>query len=99
MLIWIKDREIKWEEGVERASRPIKNFMLRQVKEQDVALFIKVGNKEIPDTPEELTFDVLIPAFITSELKIAFIISFVIFIPFLVIDMIVVFDMLKIVVV
>ncbi len=80
--------EIKWDEGLKRAGEPIKNFMLKQVDEKDVALFIRIAGKPLPRTENDVTFDVLIPAFITSELKTAFIIGFIMYIPFLIIDMI-----------
>jgi len=80
--------EISWDEGLKIAGGPIRNFMLKQVDEKDVALFIKISRKPLPRTEADVTFDVLIPAFITSELKTAFIIGFVLYIPFLVIDMI-----------
>ena len=81
--------EITWKEGLERAGKPIKTFMLRQVDEKDVALFVRISKKPLPRTVDDLTYDVIIPAFITSELKTAFIIGFLLYIPFLVIDMIV----------
>jgi len=83
------EEKISWDDGLKAAEKPIKDFMLRQVDETDVALFIKISRKPIPRTSADLTLDVIIPAFITSELKKAFIIGFILFIPFLVIDMIV----------
>jgi len=80
--------EINWSDGMKKAGEPIRNFMLKQVNEKDVALFIKISRKPLPRTAADVSFDVLIPAFITSELKTAFIIGFVLYIPFLVIDMI-----------
>lgn len=82
-------KDITWEEGLKNAGEPMKTFMLRQVDEKDVALFIKISKRPLPRNADDLTFDVLIPAFMTSELKKAFIIGFILFIPFLVIDMIV----------
>ncbi len=81
--------KISWKEGLERAGEPLRLFMLRQVDEKDVALFVKIAKKPIPKTAADLSFDVLIPAFITSELKTSFIIGFILYIPFLVIDMII----------
>ena len=80
--------EINWNDGLKKAGEPIRNFMLKQVNEKDVALFVKISRKPLPRTAADVPFDVLIPAFITSELKTAFIIGFVLYIPFLVIDMI-----------
>ncbi|ERP39326.1 flagellar type III secretion system pore protein FliP [Chitinivibrio alkaliphilus] len=81
--------EISWEDGLDRAAEPLKAFMLRQVNEQDVALLLHISETEIPEQAEDLSLTILIPAFMISELKTAFIIGFIIFIPFLVIDMIV----------
>lgn len=80
--------EINWKEGLERAGEPIRNFMLKQVNEKDIALFVRISKKPLPRTPADLSYEVIIPAFITSELKTAFIIGFILYIPFLVIDMI-----------
>lgn len=80
--------EINWKEGLEKAGKPLRYFMLKQIDEKDVALFVRISKKPLPRTADDLSFDILIPAFITSELKTAFIIGFIIYIPFLVIDMI-----------
>ncbi len=80
--------EINWKEGLETAGEPLRYFMLKQINEKDVALFVKIAKKPLPRTAADLSFDILIPAFITSELKTAFIIGFILYIPFLVIDMI-----------
>ncbi|MFW5960477.1 MAG: flagellar type III secretion system pore protein FliP [Chitinivibrionales bacterium] len=81
--------KITWKEGIDRAKKPVKNFMLNQVDEKDIALFVRVGKKDIPETVDDLTLDVIIPAFMISELKKAFLIGFLIYIPFLIIDMVV----------
>lgn len=81
--------QITWSEALKKAEAPIRGFMLRQVHEKDVALFIKMAKRPAPRTVDDLTLDVIIPAFVTSELKTAFIIGFILYIPFLVIDMIV----------
>ncbi|KEF31935.1 Flagellar biosynthesis protein FliP [Marinobacter nitratireducens] len=75
-------------EAVELASQPFKNFMLAQTRESDLALFIRMADEQY-DTPEDVSFWVLMPAFVTSELKTAFQIGFILFIPFLIIDMVV----------
>jgi len=82
-------REITWEQGIEHAGAPMKEFMLRQVYEKDVALLMRIAGKTPPATAMEIGFDVLIPAFMISELKTAFIFGFIIYLPFLVIDMVV----------
>lgn len=83
------DGQIQTREFVDRASVPIKDFMLRQTKTEDLSLFMNLSGREMPEDTMELGLDVCIPAFVTSELKRAFTMGFLIFIPFLVIDMIV----------
>ncbi|MGM0461901.1 MAG: flagellar type III secretion system pore protein FliP [Fibrobacterota bacterium] len=83
------NEEISWDDGIARAGAPMKGFMLRQVHEKDVALLLRISDRDVPDTPEDLSFSVLIPSFMISELKTAFIIGFIIFVPFVVLDMIV----------
>ncbi len=76
-------------EAFRRAQKPIREFMLRQTREKDLALFVKLARLEQPASPEELPMTVVIPAFVVSELRIAFQIGFLLYIPFLMIDMIV----------
>ncbi|MCB9365981.1 MAG: flagellar type III secretion system pore protein FliP [Calditrichaeota bacterium] len=71
------------------AAAPFKEFMLRQVREKDLALFSKMANNEAPETAAEIDMSVLLPAYVISELRIAFQIGFVIYLPFLIIDMVV----------
>ena len=68
---------------------PLKTFMLKQTRENDLALFAKIGNTPKVDKPEQLPMRLVIPAFVTSELKTAFQIGFIVFLPFLIIDMVV----------
>jgi flagellar biosynthetic protein FliP len=82
-------QEIKFKEAIDIAVKPLRNFMLRQVTEKDVALFVRISRSPPPRTVDDLSLEVIIPAFITSELKAGFIIGFILFIPFLVIDMVV----------
>lgn len=82
-------QELTFEEAIKEAGTPIRNFMLRQVSENDVALFVRISRMPPPRNVDDLPFTVIIPAFITGELKMGFIIGFILFIPFLVIDMIV----------
>ena len=77
------------DEALERGLAPIREFMFRQVQPRDVALFLEISGRGRPETPDDVPTHVLVPAFITSELKIAFQIGFVIYIPFLIIDMVV----------
>ena len=81
--------QISFEEAVTRAETPMRQFMLRQTRQSDVALFSRLARLEGNPKPEALPLRVLVPAFVTSELKSAFQIGFLIFIPFLVIDMVV----------
>jgi len=77
------------EQAYEKGSAPLKTFMLRQTREADLALFVRISNSEALQTPEDVPLRILVPAYVTSELKTAFQIGFVIFIPFLIIDMVV----------
>ena len=81
--------QITFQEAARRGEAPMKAFMLKQVREPDLALFQKMSGRAAVKTPEELPLTVVIPAFVTSELKTAFQIGFMIFIPFLVIDLVV----------
>jgi flagellar biosynthetic protein FliP len=83
------DHEISQSEAFDRASVPFKEFMIDQVREEDLALFVDLSGDDVPDTPEELPLSTLVPAFVISELRAAFLIGFVVFIPFLIIDMVV----------
>lgn len=73
----------------EQAVVPMRTFMLRQVREDDLALFIRIAKLPRPKNAEELPLRVIVPAFMISELKTAFQIGFVLFLPFLVIDMVI----------
>lgn len=83
------NQQIQFQDAVKQAGDPMRNFMLRQVSEKDVALFVRMSKMPPPRNVDDLPYSVIIPAFITSELKTGFIIGFILFIPFLVIDMIV----------
>ncbi|RPH51301.1 MAG: flagellar biosynthetic protein FliP [Desulfobacteraceae bacterium] len=83
------DEKISQETALKEAMAPIRRFMLKQTREKDLALFVKMSKNEKPKTPEDIPTSVIIPAFVISELKTAFIIGFVLFVPFLVIDMVV----------
>jgi len=82
-------QKMQFRDAVTEASKPIRNFMLRQVSEKDVALFVRISKMPPPRNVDDLPYTVVLPAFITSELKAGFIIGFILYIPFLVIDMIV----------
>ncbi len=81
--------EINQEEAFNAASEPMKEFMLKNTRENDLALFIKISDSEVPDDIDKVSIWALIPAFIISELKTAFIVGFMLFIPFMIIDMVV----------
>ncbi len=80
---------ISQSEALERAQVPIKAFMLRQTREKDLALFVSLSKIERPEKAEEVPIHVLIPAFVVNELRIAFQIGFILYLPFLIIDMVV----------
>lgn len=80
---------ITFEQAVERAEAPMRQFMLKQTRQSDFALFARLARLDAAVTAETAPLRVLVPAFVTSELKSAFQIGFMIFIPFLVIDMVV----------
>src|SRR5690625_3858014 len=79
--------DITLDEAYENATVPIKDFMAQHTREKDLALFLKYSNAERPETVQDIPLMALIPAFAISELKTAFQMGFIIFIPFLIIDM------------
>ncbi|MBW1697457.1 MAG: flagellar type III secretion system pore protein FliP [Deltaproteobacteria bacterium] len=83
------DKELSYKEAFEQAKVPVRSFMLRNTRERDLALFVKTAQLKRPLSKESVPLLVLIPAFVISELKTAFIIGFVLYVPFLVIDMVV----------
>ena len=83
------NNQMSFQDAYKKAESPLRAFMLKQTRETDLALFAKLGNRPVGEKPDALPLNVVVPAFVTSELKTAFQISFMIFIPFLVIDMVV----------
>ena len=81
--------QMSFNDALTRAEVPVKSFMLKQVREPDLALFARLAKRPAAEKPDEMPFTVVVPAFVTSELKTAFQIAFMIFIPFLVIDMVI----------
>ena len=81
--------QINFEEALQRGESPMREFMLKQTRESDLSLFAKLAKVDSAVPMAKVPFKVLVPAFVTSELKSAFQIGFLIFIPFLIIDMIV----------
>jgi flagellar biosynthetic protein FliP len=85
----LQENRIQMPEAMDKAAAPLKGFMLKQTRQSDLALFVKISRNPALQGPDDVPLRVLIPAFITSELKTAFQIGFAIFIPFLIIDMVV----------
>lgn len=85
----LSENKISMQEALDKGSAPLKAFMMQQTREGDLALFLKMAQTEKMQTPDDVPLRVLVPAFMTSELKTAFQIGFAIFIPFLIIDMVV----------
>jgi len=83
------NQEITLQQGWDRAKAPMRDFMLRQTREKDLQLFVRISKLEQPATPADLPMSVIIPAFMTSELRIGFQIGFLVYLPMLVVDMVV----------
>ena len=83
------DKRITQTQALEAAGRPLKAYMQRFVREKDLALFVRISRIERPNNIQDVPFHVLVPAFITSELKTAFQIGFILYVPFLVVDLVV----------
>uniref|UniRef100_UPI003F629EAD flagellar type III secretion system pore protein FliP n=1 Tax=Hydrocurvibacter sulfurireducens TaxID=3131937 RepID=UPI003F629EAD len=83
------EKKIGYEEAFTKTAQPFKNFMIRNTREKDLALFVRIRHLQNPKSIEEVPLSVVIPGFIISELKTAFEIGFLIFLPFLIIDMVV----------
>lgn len=83
------NEEIMPKEALEKASIPLKEFMLAQIREDDLTLFVRLSGEKDIDTPMDTPLHIIIPAFITSELKTAFQMGFMLFIPFLIIDLVI----------
>jgi flagellar biosynthetic protein FliP len=81
--------EITPEQAFERAADPFRAFMMKNVRDKDLKLFMDLSNTPVPDKPEDMSLRVLVPSFMISELKRAFEIGFLLFLPFLIIDLVV----------
>jgi len=81
--------QISVEEALQRAAVPLRGFMQKNVREKDLRLFMDLSGEPPPATPEEMSLRILVPAFMISELKRAFEIGFLLFLPFLIIDLVV----------
>ena len=83
------NNEITTEQAFERSAEPVRAFMLKNVREKDLHLFMDMARDTRPEKPEDLALRILVPAFMISELKRAFEIGFLLFLPFLIIDLVV----------
>jgi flagellar biosynthesis protein FliP len=81
--------EITTDQAIEAGVGPMREFMLSQTSEADIQLFLDLSNQPRPETVEDIPTEVILPAFVTSELKTAFTMGFLLFVPFLVIDLVV----------
>jgi len=81
--------QIDQQTAADRAIRPLRAFMLRQTREKDLSLFLALSNQPPPATPDDVPTSAIIPAFVISELKTAFQMGFILFVPFLIIDIVV----------
>ena len=88
-LMPVESEEITFQEGLDRARVPLQQFMLGQTREKDMMLFMEMSQTDPVDNIDDIPLSVLVPAFITSELKTAFTIGFLIYIPFIIIDLVV----------
>jgi flagellar biosynthetic protein FliP len=80
-------KEISLDDAVEAGKQPIHSFLIKQTREKDIRLFFDLSREELPEKPKDVPFKVLVPAFVISELKAAFQIGFILFLPFVIIDM------------
>lgn len=85
----LQEGDIAMEVAYERASVPVREFMLQYTRERDLELFLGFAGEDLPESPEDVAMVSLVPAFVISELKTAFQMGFIVFLPFIVIDMVV----------
>lgn len=85
----LQRNELSTDQAMDRTAAPLKVFMLRHTRKKDIALFLRMAKAPAPKTKADVPLEVLLPAFMISELKTAFEIGFMIFLPFLVVDMVV----------
>lgn len=88
-VVPLQNEQITAFQAIERGATPVRDFMLRYVREKDIALFVELSKEPRPNDPKDLSMRVVVPAYILSELKTGFQIGTVLFLPFLAIDMIV----------
>ncbi len=85
----LMDNTLSLSQAMQAGSQPLRRFMMAQTRKDDLALFVKLSGHKPLASPQDTPLSLLIPAFVTSELKTAFQIGFIVFIPFLIIDMVV----------
>ena len=85
----VEKGEMTWDQGFDAGSKPLSNFLVKFTREKDVKLFLEISHQPAPRTPADLGLGVLIPAYILSELKAGFQIGAVLYLPFLIIDIVV----------
>lgn len=85
----LEDGKLSWQQALDDGAHPLKTFLVRYVREKDVRLFLEVAHAPAPQRPSDLSLTVLIPAYVLSELKTGFQIGAILFLPFLVIDLLV----------
>ena len=83
------EEQVPFDTALVKAEEPFRNFMLNQTRETDIAMFVEIANNKNINSPADVPLSTLVPAFITSELKSAFSIGFLIYVPFIVIDLVV----------
>jgi flagellar biosynthetic protein FliP len=88
-IIPYQERKISYEEFFERGAKPLKEFMLKHTRKKDLALFLSLANEEKPKNADAISISTVIPAFVISELTTAFQIGFMLYIPFIILDMVV----------
>ena len=89
VLIPLSRNELTSEQALDRTAAPLKVFMLKHTRKKDISLFLSIAKAPAPQTKADVPLEVLVPAFLISELKTAFEIGFMIFLPFLIVDMVV----------
>jgi flagellar biosynthetic protein FliP len=85
----LERNELTMEQAMDKTAAPLKVFMLKHTRKKDLGLFYQISSRPAPVTKADVTLDVLLPAFLISELKTAFEIGFMLFLPFLIVDMVV----------
>jgi flagellar biosynthesis protein FliP len=85
----LQDGKVTAQQAFDEASKPLKKFLLRTTREKDVRLFVEISKSPLPRTPDDLALSTVIPAYITSELRSGFQIGAVLYLPFLVVDLVI----------